>query len=107
MGRDRKYKSSVYQTFALVTQFGISMLVPIFLCAFLGKFLDDTFGTTFWFIVLFFAGALAGFRNIYVMAKKTYENDENKDDFENIRKSLQQERELKEEAKNEGTKTDI
>ena len=99
MGRDRKYKSSVYQTFALVTQFGISMLVPIFLCSFLGKFLDDTFCTSYWFIILFFVGALAGFRNIFIMAKKTYEPKEKDEDFESIRKSLQEEREGKEEDK--------
>lgn len=99
MGKDKKYKSSVYQTLVLVTQFGISMLVPIFLCSFLGKFLDDKFNTSFWFILLFFVGALAGFRNIYIMAKRTYEPKEsNNEDFESVRKSLQEERERKKEG---------
>ncbi len=45
------------------------MLVPILLCTFLGIFLDRFFGTSFIVIILFFVGALAGFRNIFVFAK--------------------------------------
>lgn len=75
MGRKRKYKKSVYQSFALVTQFGINMLVPIFLCSFAGMFIDKKSGTAYWFVLLFFVGALAGFRNIFIMAKKIYEGD--------------------------------
>ena len=93
MGKDKKDHSSVYQTLALVSQFGISMLVPIFLCSFLGKFIDDRLNTSYWFIILFFVGALAGFRNIYILARKTYEPKEKSDDFESVRKALQQERE--------------
>lgn len=75
MGKNRKYKRSVYQSFALITQFGINMLVPILLCSFAGMFLDKKFGTAFWFVLLFFVGAFAGFRNIYILAKKIYEGD--------------------------------
>ena len=75
MGKKRKYKRSVYQSFALISQFGINMLVPIFLCSFAGMFIDRKFGTAYWFVLLFFAGALAGFRNIFIMAKKIYEGD--------------------------------
>ena len=73
--KKRKYKRSVYQSFALISQFGINMLVPIFLCSFAGMFIDRKFGTAYWFVLLFFAGALAGFRNIFIMAKKIYEGD--------------------------------
>lgn len=95
MGKNRKYQRNVYQTLALVTQFGISMLVPIFLCAFAGKLVDDRLGTSFWFVILFFVGALAGFRNIFILAKKVYESDTKEDDFEAIRKKLEQERKEK------------
>jgi F0F1-type ATP synthase assembly protein I len=46
------------------------MLVPIFMCAFLGIFLDKKLGTSYWMVILFFVGALAGFRNVYRLAKK-------------------------------------
>lgn len=80
MGRNKKYKRSVYQSLALITQFGINMLVPIFLCSFAGLFLDRKLETAFCFVLLFFVGALAGFRNIYILAKKVYEGDK-KDDY--------------------------
>lgn len=75
-----KYKKSVYQSFVLITQFGINMIVPIFLCTALGVFLDKKLELSFLTIVLFFIGALAGFRNCYIMAKKIYESDDKKHD---------------------------
>ena len=75
MGKKNKYKKSVYQSLAVITQFGINMLVPIFLCSFAGMFLDEKLGTAFWFVLLFFVGALAGFRNIFILARKIYEGD--------------------------------
>lgn len=74
MRRNKKYKKSFYQSLAVVTQFGLHMLVPIFMCSFLGLFIDEKFHTGFWFVLLFFVGALAGFRNIFVLAKKIYED---------------------------------
>lgn len=80
MGRKKKYKKSVYQSLAVISQFGINMLVPIFLCSFAGMFLDKKLGTAFWFVLLFFAGALAGFRNIFILARKIYEGDSKDED---------------------------
>ena len=80
MGRNKKYKRSVYQSLAVITQFGINMLVPIFLCSFAGLYLDRKIGTVSWFVLLFFVGALAGFRNIFILAKKIYEGDSSDED---------------------------
>ncbi len=77
-----KYHRNVYRCLALITQFGISMLVPIFLCSFLGIYLDRKFGTQFCMIVLFFMGAAAGFRNIYRMAKSVYEEKSERDKYD-------------------------
>ncbi|MDE7200117.1 MAG: AtpZ/AtpI family protein [Lachnospiraceae bacterium] len=57
----------------MITQFGVNMLVPIFLCSFLGMFLDRKLGTNIWMVALFFVGALAGFTNVFRFAKKIYE----------------------------------
>ena len=73
-----KYKKSVYQSLVLITQFGINMIVPIFLCTGLGIFIDKKSGLGFFIIPLFILGALAGFRNCYIVAKKIYESDENR-----------------------------
>ena len=80
MGRNKKYKKSVYQSLVVITQFGINMLVPIFICSFAGLCLDRKLGTAFWFVLLFFVGALAGFRNIFILARKIYEGEEKDDD---------------------------
>lgn len=77
-----KYHRNVYRCLALITQFGISMLVPIFLCSFLGIYLDRKFGTQFCMIVLFFVGALAGGRNVYRMAKTIYEEKSERDKYD-------------------------
>ncbi len=77
-----KYSQSVYRCLALITQFTINMLVPVFLCSFLGLYADKKLGTSFWFVVLFFVGALAGFRNIFILAKKIYEQKEGEHGYE-------------------------
>ena len=77
-----KYHRNVYRCLALITQFGISMLVPIFLCSFLGIYLDRKLGTQFCMIVLFFMGAAAGFRNIYRLAKSIYKEKSERDNYD-------------------------
>lgn len=67
-----KFSKNVYRSLAMITQFGINMLVPIFMCSFVGIWLDRKLGTTYWMVVLFFVGAIAGFRNIWVFSRKIY-----------------------------------
>ena len=55
------------------------MLVPIIACTFLGIFIDRKCNTSFWVIILFFIGALAGGRSVYKLSKGIY-GDEAKDD---------------------------
>lgn len=72
-GGTLKYHKTVYQALMMVTQFGVNMLVPIFLCSFVGMFLDRKLGTNVWMVALFFVGALAGFTNVFRFARKIYE----------------------------------
>ena len=71
-----KKQARALRYLTLISQFGINMLVPIFMCSFAGIYLDRKLGTKFLMIVLFFVGALAGFRNIYVLALKMIREDE-------------------------------
>jgi len=64
-----KYQKNVMRNLAYFFQVGIGMIVPIMLCMFLGMFLDRIFHTSFITIILFFIGAIAGFRNIFIFAK--------------------------------------
>ncbi len=70
-----KYKKSVYRSLALITQFGINMLVPIFLCVAAGVYIGRRFEINWITIPMFAIGALAGFRNIFIMAKKIYSDE--------------------------------
>lgn len=75
-----KYDKSVYRSLVMITQFGLNMLVPIGLCSFLGIFLDKKLDTSFFVIIFFFIGALAGFRNVFLFARKIYEDKEKPDE---------------------------
>lgn len=74
-----KKQSLVIRSLAMVSQFGIHMIVPIGMCSFAGYCLDKWLETGFFIIVFFFVGALAGFRNVYILARKIYEKDSRKD----------------------------
>ena len=67
-----KYKKSVHKTFALISQLGISMIVPILMCVFLGNWLEEklVIPVTIPFIIL---GVLAGGRNVYLLARHANE----------------------------------
>ena len=75
MKNKRKYDKSVFQSLALISQFGINMLVPIGLMLWLGLWLDEKFGTSWLVIPCFFVGAVAGAQNIYKMAKSLISKD--------------------------------
>lgn len=74
-----KKQSLVMRSLATISQFGINMIVPICMCSVAGYFLDKWLETDFLIIVFFFVGALAGFRNIYILARKVYEDDARKE----------------------------
>ena len=74
-----KYKKNVYQSIAMITQFGINMIVPILMCSRLGVYIGKKFDMMIIVIPLFIIGALAGFRNVYIMAKKIFEQESDRD----------------------------
>ena len=63
-----KHKKSVIATLSLISQLGVSMIVPVFLCIFVGIKLEEKidFPFTILFIIL---GILAGIRNVYAHKK--------------------------------------
>ena len=74
-----KYKKNVYQSIAMITQFGSNMIVPILMCTLLGVYIGKKFDMMIIVIPLFIIGALAGFRNVYIMAKKIFEQESDRD----------------------------
>ena len=79
MKKKSKYDRNVFQSLALISQFGINMLVPIGLMLWLGLWLDEKFGTSWLVIPCFFVGAIAGAQNIYKMAKSLISKDKEKE----------------------------
>ena len=60
-----KNQRKVFQSLTLILQFGLNMIVPIVMCTLLGAWLGKKYGMPI-------MGALAGFNNIFKMAKKIY-----------------------------------
>ena len=79
MKRKKHFDKSVYRSLTLITQFGVNMLVPICMMSALGIFLDEKLGTSYWMVILFFVGAIAGGQNVFRMAKKLYSEPSERD----------------------------
>ena len=65
----------------MIGQFGINMLVPVFLCSFAGIFLYRKLGTDFLMIVLFFVGAVAGGYNVYRFSRQIFRKESEQSAF--------------------------
>jgi hypothetical protein len=68
VGKNQK----IFQCLTLILQFGLNMIVPIFMCTMFGVWLGRKYGIPVITVPLFIVGALAGFTNIFKMAKKIY-----------------------------------
>lgn len=75
----KKDNRQVMNALVLVFQFGINMIVPIFLCCMVGIWIGNKTGISWMMIPFFFIGALAGFNNIYKMARKLIDKDSRDD----------------------------
>ena len=71
----KKYHKSVFKSFFLVTQLGISVMVPIALCVAVGVLIDKRFGT-WWVIPLLILGFAAGIRNAAILLTNALKEDE-------------------------------
>ncbi len=60
----------IVESFSMVLQFGINMLVPIVMCIALGVWIGDKYDMDWIVIPFFFMGALAGYTSIFKMVKK-------------------------------------
>lgn len=70
-------KNSEYRNIILISQVGICVMVPLFLCTALGIWLDKKFGT--WFTLpLLAVGMAAGARNAYVLVTNVVKSEEHR-----------------------------
>lgn len=76
-----KNKNTVFQTFSLISQLGISMIGPVILCTLLGVLLEKKLDVALT-IPLIILGVLAGGRNVYVLVQHTADKIAKKEDEE-------------------------
>lgn len=79
----------VPKAFALFTQVAISMLVPIFLCFFIGRAVDRILGVNGIFLIIFTVmGILAGFRSVYMIVKSFFKDKDTYVDMNKIKRDI-------------------
>ncbi len=84
---------NIIKSLSKISQVGITMVVTIGLCFFIGKWLDEKLGTNIIFLAIFtLLGIGAGFRNVYILIMKDYKDQEKREkqqrdlDYKNIKK---------------------
>ena len=75
-------KNGLVRGLLMITQLGITMLTPIFLCLFVGLFLNEKLDTVFAVPILLLFGIAASFRNAYYLTKSFYAKEKQKEDAE-------------------------
>lgn len=85
-------RNKIVRSFMMISQIGISMLVPIFLCLFFGVKLNEWLDTVAFVPIFLFLGIAAAFRNVYYLTKNFYAKDKAKEDeelayIENLKKA--------------------
>ena len=94
-------KNKIARSLMMISQIGISMLVPIFLCLFFGVKLNEWLETKLFVPVFLFLGMGAAIRNVYYITKSFYAKDKKREDdelayIENLKKSGEKNRQRKE-----------
>lgn len=81
-----KDSRKIFMSLTLILQFGLNMIVPIVMCTLLGVWLGEKYDIPVITVPLFIVGALAGFTNIFKMARKIYRQDGESDE-EQVKKT--------------------
>jgi uncharacterized membrane protein YfcA len=68
----------ITESFSMVLQFGLNMIVPIAMCIAIGVWIGDRYDMDWIVIPLFFVGALAGYTSIFKMVKQYLKKTEKK-----------------------------
>lgn len=102
-------KSKIARSFLMISQIGITALVPVFLCLFLGIKLNEWFDTIYFVPVFLFLGMGAAVRNIYHLTKAFYAGDKKKEDeelayLENLKKAGERNKQKRERRENAAEK---
>ena len=83
-----RHKKSVMRSFMMVTQLGISVMVPVFFCILAGYYIDRYAGTKLTLLFLFL-GFMAGGLNAYKLAKATLVMNEREEHAEDQKERME------------------
>lgn len=75
-----KFRKSVFRNMVMISQVGISIMTPVFLCAYIGSWLDKVLGTRWLILPMLILGVLSGGRCAWqlvmrAMAEERRENE--------------------------------
>lgn len=73
------YRKSVFRSLAMVTQLGLCVITPVFLCVFIGYQIDTHFQVKT-MVPMLILGVLAGGRCAWQMAKRTLLQEQKEDE---------------------------
>lgn len=73
------YRKSVFRSLAMVTQLGLCVVTPVFLCVFIGYQIDTRLGVKT-MVPMLILGVLAGGRCAWQMAKRTLLEEQREDE---------------------------
>lgn len=79
----KKSNNDIVKALVMITQIGISIMVPIAFSLFIGYRLDRWLSTGYWIIIMIPVGILAAFKSIYQLTKDFYQKDLEKESKEN------------------------
>lgn len=68
--RRRKSDRNPLRLLVLISQIGITMMVPIFFCAWLGLYVSSKTGIDFLFLLFLILGIMSGFRSCYSVIRR-------------------------------------
>jgi uncharacterized membrane protein YfcA len=75
-----KSNQDIGKALVLVTQLSINMLVPIFLCLFIGIWLDEHLGTDWLTLVFLVLGVMAAIRAMFTTLQPLMKGEKEKED---------------------------
>ena len=80
-GRERmKDKHGIGQAIVMITQLSINMLVPVFMCLFIGIWLDKQLGTGWLTLVFLILGIMASISSMFITLKTLLKGEREKKD---------------------------
>lgn len=74
-----RYRKSVFRSLAMVTQLGLCLVTPIFICVFIGYQIDRRFGTKI-MIPILILGVLSGARNAWRLVQSILDKERQEDE---------------------------